>query len=384
MRIRLVICAAAAALSASCLPVPFDLGLSQSAAAVKKMTLDNSALITLSGGTDPSAHDFAFYPALTAAGLDYSNGFVLSQRNLDVSLSLVQQSGSSYTSFTQQSWTIANPDPHMPPYVAGPMQTGLSYLFLMTFDAVLNTTASPFNANQYMGIWGDPAAHAITILNSPNTRMFDLVSSDPGIFNMAVVGASIYAGSAGNDTMHWLGLQMPSSSAYIELSYTFNSGGLGGSVKPHGLAWYGLPFIPSGITRCSYFYDENQGADASRFPNRSFASWWDASSGTWICYAWEGPPAFPPVMNKQLPINHRLDALLSTGQLFSTEGGTGRLYDRDGNLLATFPLGSLVYIGEHYVGGVPRCYFSQSLVFDRTQHFNVYWIQTNQLSTLAN
>jgi hypothetical protein len=133
----------------------------------------------------------------------------------------------------------------------------------------------------------------------------------------------------------------------------------------------------------TYFYDENQLGDAVRLLNRSFASWWDDSSGSWVSYAWWEQPA-GTFHNMRLPTNHRLDALLSTGQLLSTEDGTGRLFDRDGNQLALFPLGTLAYVGEEYVGGVARCYFSQCLIYDKRVHFNVYWIRTDQLSMLAN
>ncbi len=85
----------------------------------------------------------------------------------------------------------------------------------------------------------------------------------------------------------------------------------------------------------------------------------------------------------QIPIDHRVDAMLSTGQLLSTEGGTGRLYDRDGTLLAAFPLGNLRLLSEEYVGGVARIYFSQYLEFNNSGHFNVYWIRSDALATLG-
>ena len=133
-----------------------------------------------------------------------------------------------------------------------------------------------------------------------------------------------------------------------------------------------------------YFYDDNAAADPSRVDNRSFASWYDTSSSSWVNYAWwQSPTGVGSIFSMRLSADHRLDALLSTGQLLSTEDGVGRLYDRDGNLLATFPLGNLTYIAEEYVGGVPRCYFSQCLVYDGQLHFNVYWIPTDQLGTLG-
>jgi hypothetical protein len=130
-----------------------------------------------------------------------------------------------------------------------------------------------------------------------------------------------------------------------------------------------------------YYYDENPSVDSARLPNRSYASWYDASAGSWKCATWWGTSASDW---KSLPaVTARVDALLSNGDLLSTEGGTGRVYDRDGVLLATFPMGSLVYLDEEYVGGAARAYFEQSFASDNLLHFNVYWINTDAIATLG-
>jgi len=381
MKTRTALLAAAAALFSSCLPVPFDLALSQSAATAQKMTRDNSTLLTISQGTDPSAHDFVFSPAVGAAGFDYTNGFVVYQRNLEAAVSLVQYNASSgtYDSFSQQSQTITNPDPRSPPFLVWPMKSGFSYLLAFIFDAI-----DPLGGNLYSMVWGDPATHSITPVGA------DMHSMLVALFGLdtVVLGASVSTDPAATyDMVHWLGTESGFPGNYVEFSFQANStspGGLAAPATPRGTSWYDLSsFIPNGLTRVTYFYDENQFGDPARSPNRSFASWYDSSSSSWVSYAWWEQPA-GTFFNKRLPIDHRLDALLSTGQLLSTEDGTGRLYDRDGNALATFPLGNLTYIAEEYVGGVPRCYFSQCLIYDHTLHFNVYWIRTDQLSTLAN
>jgi hypothetical protein len=381
---KLAFLSAAALLLSSCLPVPFDLALSQSAAIAKKMTRDNGPLMTINNYYNSSAHDFVLYPAVGAAGLDYSNGFVVSQQDLQVSLSLFQDSslsGNLASYFGQGAQTIANPDPHAPPYLAWPLKGGPSYLLAYTFDA-LNPTPPPPPGNSYFVMWGDPFAHAINQVNAGMSDLTNQVFSTFGLSGVTVLGASVSADpSPVFDMTHWLGMQ---AGLYVEFSLQASSAVPAPNPAPHGVGPYPLPFIPGGISRCMYFYDENQLLDPARAPNRSFASWWDASNGGWVSYAWEGPPAVPPATSMRLPIDHRIDALLSTGQLLSTEDGTGRLYNRNGNLLATFPLGNLVYIAEEYVGGIPRCYFSQALVYDQRVHFNVYWIRTDQLSTLAN
>jgi hypothetical protein len=366
-----------AALLTSCLPVPFDLTVSQGAASARRMTRDNGSLLTINQGIDPSAHDFVFYPSIAAAGLDYSYGFVVSQRDLEANIAFVKNNALSgnYDTVSQFQGVIGNPDPHAPPFSAWPVKSGPAYLLGFAFDAV-----NPL-WNLYSLFWGNPATFTLSqVGNSMNSQILTVFG-----LNAIMIGASVSADpSAGYDMIHWLGTQ---SSGYVEFIFQGSSAGLAfpPNPTPRGTAGYGLSFIPAGLARCTYFYDDNQSGDPARLQNRSFASWWDSTSSSWVSYAWwQSPTGLGSIFSMRLPVDHRLDALLSTGQLLSTEGGTGRLYDRDGNLQATFPLGNLIYIAEEYVGGVPRCYFSQCLVYDNKLHFNVYWIQTDQLSSLGN
>jgi hypothetical protein len=214
--------------------------------------------------------------------------------------------------------------------------------------------------------------------------MSSRISIDLGVGNAGVIGASVSPGDTAGTfkRVHWLAGNTGVPGQYLEIAGQVNAAALVMSATPRGLVWADLSaFIPNGLTRCMYFYDE----DPSRLPNRSFASWWDAGKGGWVSYAWwEEPTTGSGVyFRKQLPIDHRLDALLSTGQLLSMEDGTTRLYDRDGNLLATFALGALVFLGEEYVAGQARCYFSQALLYEHTLHFNVYWIATDKLASLV-
>jgi hypothetical protein len=85
-------------------------------------------------------------------------------------------------------------------------------------------------------------------------------------------------------------------------------------------------------------------------------------------------------------INHRIDALLTTGELFSTEDNTARVYDpttSTGSLEAEFVLGDLRFIGEVYIGGVPTMLFSQALWFNQQVTFNVYSLPTSKVKTLG-
>ena len=364
----IVLCLAAAAL-VSCLPVPFDQGISQGLATAGKMTQDNPGSITASYNQGGSAQGFTFYPSVAAAGgFDYSAGFITALDGLTVDMSGVS-GGMTYSGFNQP---VSNPDPHAPPYLGWPVKSGTSFLFGIVFDA-----QSPASSGYAIFQATPPSSFTVVTSSSLSSLVMSLGTGSP------VIGASVSASpSAASDLLHVIGTN-PATLFFQEAVFTVQSTGIVTSSTPRGTS-YPLPFIPSGLTRMVYFYDDNAAADPARVDNRSFGSWYDTPSASWVTWAWwETPTGSGMFSSKQLPVTHRLDALLSTGQLFSTEGGMGRVYDRDGNLQATFPLGNLTYIAEEYVGGAARCYFSQCLVYNRQLHFNVYWIRTDQLASLG-
>ena len=354
-------------LCTSCLPVPFDAGVSEAAAAASKMTRDNPALITGGYNGDGTATGFAFYPqVLSSGGFDYSTGFITSLDNQSVNIQAVAN-GSQFSGTNQ---FISNPDPYAPAYLGWPVKSGPSFLFGIIFDAL-----SPASGTGYALFQATPPS----TFTSTGSSLLSLVAPLGTV--TSVIGASVSASSSSSyDLLHILGA---GPTTYIEAIFQVQSSVVGGSSVPR--AAVALPFIPAGTTRVMYFYDDNEAAtDPARTDNRSFASWYDTSSDSWVSWAWwQTPTGSGPLSSMRLPISYRLDALLSTGQLLSTENGVGRLYDRDGNLIATFPLGNLVYIAEEYVGGVARCYFSQCLVYNNQLHFNVYWVPTGQLAALA-
>ncbi len=372
------VAAAAALLCTACMPVPFDLALSQAAGTAARMSRDVS--LSYDHGYDQSAHDFAFFPQVLAGGPDYSAGFVVYQRDLQLQIEAVRQGSPGHLDYYggQQS-TSSNPDPHAPPFGVWSLPTGTSHLLTFQFDSL-----DPFNRSGYT-LWHGDGSTSFNADAVYNGLMWNRISADLGVNNAAIIGASVSAGDVPGtfERAHWIGANTGVPGQYLEFSGQASGTGLVMSSTPRGLIWADLSaFIPSGLTRCTYFYDE----DATRLPNRSFASWWDSGSGGWVSYAWWETPATGSGLytHVRLPVDHRIDALLSTGQLFSTEDGTGRVYDRDGATLATFTLGNLVFLGEVYVGGSARCYFSQSLVYSHTLHFNVYWIASSQLATLGN
>jgi hypothetical protein len=118
---------------------------------------------------------------------------------------------------------------------------------------------------------------------------------------------------------------------------------------------------------------------------RSYVSVWDSpmSPGNWSTWVWiDNVPTFSHLTG----IGHRIDALLTSGELFSGEDNVGRVYDPTtpaGSLEAEFPLYDLKYVGEAYIGGTPTVLFSQALWSDGQVSFNVYSVPTSDLRKLG-
>jgi hypothetical protein len=83
-------------------------------------------------------------------------------------------------------------------------------------------------------------------------------------------------------------------------------------------------------------------------------------------------------------VSNRIDALLTSGQLLSTQDGTLRLYDASGNQLFSKPLNGLQYCYEAYVGSTPYVFFSLPLSLQHGEWvFNVYAIPTSAMGDLG-
>jgi hypothetical protein len=99
-------------------------------------------------------------------------------------------------------------------------------------------------------------------------------------------------------------------------------------------------------------------------------------------YRWDGAFTLTP-----LPVSGRIEALLTTDELFVVDGGSGVVYSPSGQRKYSFPMGSLHFAYESYIGGVPTLLFSL-IYWDRSGgdneefHIDVYSLPTSSLSTL--
>jgi hypothetical protein len=146
--------------------------------------------------------------------------------------------------------------------------------------------------------------------------------------------------------------QFSEASAFIGSSgFTYN-GSLYGTN-------YLLDFLPSYPRRLVYFHDAAT--------MRSFAQW--PTPEGWQTRAWWGTT--PAERQKLADITHRIEAVIDPSAggdgatyLLSTEDQIGRVYRYDGaahSLVAEFPLGTLAFIGEVFIGGTPMLVFSRAV-----------------------
>jgi hypothetical protein len=239
----------------------------------------------------------------------------------------------------------------------------------------------PFN-NTYVFASGDPVLNTLTT-TSP-LPMANLVSGTP--FNLLsapqVIGLSIYPDP--NMSFDWISVliqDQASPTSFLEGRFQFSAGTVttpGNSLR--GTTPYDLsPFAVTPANRVLYYYDPVPAVP------RSYVSVWSSpmAQGAWSTWVWTDSV---PSSSRLSGIDHRIDALLTTGELFSTEGNTGRVYDPTtptGHLEAEFTLGDLRFIGEVYIAGIPNVLFSHAVWFNRQVSFDVYSIPTSQLKSLA-
>jgi len=109
----------------------------------------------------------------------------------------------------------------------------------------------------------------------------------------------------------------------------------------------------------------------------AYASYFTGSS--WVCYLMTSSTSI------LLPgISSRIDAVLTSGDLLSTQDGTLRLYDSGGSLVSSMPLKGLQYCYETYVGPTPYVFFALPMALQHGNWvFNLYAIPTSSLRSLG-
>ncbi|HVP18682.1 MAG TPA: hypothetical protein VMU36_06765 [Spirochaetia bacterium] len=294
-------------------------------------------------------------PAVASLGaFNVQTGFIVTSYsgNEQLLFAYTDQSGNLQTTFVQ-GFPLNGADPNYPlyEYDATTSTTTAANIIVFFFNPT-NPAAS--NANLYTatlpsGPVSAPIGVTLSSIFSPNN----------------VLGASIFPNSGTPDTFNFL---LAGVSTYSSGSASVNTAppppfGAGTSTTGPALT------IPGSR---SFYY-------SSGTPGMSYASF--SSGGSWICEQWPTGSTTATVMPG---VTHRIDALLTTGDLLSTEGGVLRLYDPNGSLVLSVSLGGLQYCYEAYVGPTPYVFFSLPISLSHGDwDFRVYAIPTSSMRGLG-
>lgn len=112
----------------------------------------------------------------------------------------------------------------------------------------------------------------------------------------------------------------------------------------------------------------------------AYASHFEGSG--WVCYRWVPLSGAATILPG---VNHRIDAVLTSGDLLSTEGGILRLYDPSGSLVTSVQLGGLQFSYETYLGTTAYVFFTLPInLHGNGWSFKVYAIPTSGMRGLGN
>jgi hypothetical protein len=347
---------------ASCGVVPFDLALS--VGAVRGLTLEGMTGPLDKYGSGDELADSVLIPDIAGpTGLDPQNGYLLHTWSGSRQLTYAAwDAGRAMLAKLDSEASIGSSSDLYPQVVLHSIKGGTRSLAAFQFA-------------------GDPARFRVVVADPATNQMGVSLDEDLRSHNLALfgvtgnaIGASVApADDPARDTAYVLSRE-DGTQDYLEYGCDVAAGGLTGIAGLRGSVAYDLSWLlPTDLDRALYYFDP--------LANRSFACVWDSAAGRWRTFTWSGVTAGS---GGELPaVDHRIDALLTSGNLFSSEGGTGRIYGSGGGLVATFDLEGMMFVEERFVSGVARVLFSRTLVLDNAPWFLVYSVPTSDLGTLA-
>ncbi len=334
---------------ATCAP-PYIVELNTAAGLVNRMTLVGTLGIVSPGSS--SANNVRFLPVKPTAsdlsGVNIRSGFVVTSSSTTQNFQYVSldSSGKAQT-YGGNGFSSVTSDPNYP---------------VNQFEVTTTTTTANLVALHY----GSSGASELYRVD-PSTGSFQTTISEglSGVFAYPALGISVMPMPGAPDVFNFL--FEDSTGTYFGEGYATIDTSFATVFTPQY-----EDFPPYILPVQRYFYYRNQAGTLS------YAS--SYSGGSWTCYQWA-----PSTTAVVLPgATHRIDALLTTGDLLSTEGGTLRLYDSNGNQVLSVSLGGLQYCYEAYVGTTPYVFFSLTMSLREDKYaFNVYAIPTSAMRGLG-
>jgi hypothetical protein len=335
-----------------CAPPYFD-ALNAAAGLTRQMTnVGTIGAVSM----DSNVSDVRFLPprstAATIADMNIQSGFVLHTQGAYQHLQFVFPGSSGFAQSTgSDPLQLTSTDPNLPRYeYLVTTSAGNPAVIVILYD----TTVSTYKVDV-----ADPIA--MTMTNGAVNQFTTLFASQYPI------GAALLPSPApGPDSVVFL---MSNAGTLSEGPATLNgtvTGLTSGGIQ--GLATAPVPAMAQ--SRSLAFYNPTTA--------QGYASYLVSGSWQTVSYTSTGSPTLLP------GVTHPLMAVLTTGDLLSTDGGVLRLYDPGGNLLRSLALNGLQYCYEAYVGSTAYVFFSLPMVnTHRDWSFNVYAIPTTSMRSLG-
>ena len=341
----------------SCAP-PYSAELNTSAGLAKQMTLLGTLGPVKSPDGDSTTAIMLLPPKPTAATtsldqLSLVSGFLVSKSPGQESLSWAIQGsdGSVQTTNSNGGFSLAGADPNYPYFAYNVITT------TTTANMLVYLIGAP-TGNGYQAFTADLAN--AQFLSPPSLTTFLSYFG-----TQTVLGAQVFPLS-GSDQFNFF---LNNAGTLQEDTATFASPNFNPytTATPPGLALPGLGY------RALYYQNGQSGA-----ASLSYASYYTA--GRWVCYQWNTSPTSQTQLTG---VTNRIDALLSNGDLISTQDGTLTIYDSNGSEVNSVDLRGMQFCYEAYVGTRPYVFFSLSLSFPhQSWAFRAYAIPTSQLRGL--
>ena len=343
----------------SCAP-PYSAELNSSAGIAGQMTL----LGTIGPVNSPDGNStkaIKFLPikptaaTATLSQLGAVSGFLVSESPGSESLRFAFQdsSGNVQTTNNAGSFSLAGADPHYPLYEYDVITTTTTANILVYY---LGNSASPGN-NTYQCFTAAMPNGPLQAVTNPPTFFTGLFASS------AVLAAQVFPLSAAPyDRFNFL---VSIGTTYGDATASFASTSFSsGSTTTNNVPLPGAGFR-------TLYYEGPLGSP-------SYASYFTA--GNWVCWQWTPATSSAPTLTS---VTRRIDAVLTNGDLVSTQDGTLTIYDFNGTELNSVPLGGMQFCYEAYVGTTPYVFFSLSMGFShQSWAFRVYAIPTSALQGL--
>jgi hypothetical protein len=348
----------------SCAPPPFDLSLSQAQFTAGRMTplAGIGPIDTRMTPVDPGSLAFLPDRTDTALGVRFDRGFIIAQDSYRISMYFALDKGAgAWEAYRGWGDDFLGSDGFVPKFqiqtVKDPSPDNIA---VITYD-----DGNPTKARIGFGLGDEPGRQII--FTGGTDLQPQIVSDFPFPPSSVAIGSNIYpTTSTLGEKSHFLVREGPGS--YREVAWDLSTA-LSAPTLIRATA-VALPFLDT-RNHSLYFHSPATGY--------SYAGFYDQTTSAWSYWRWNS--ALAPVSLSG--ITGRIDAVLTTGELFSNAGGFGRVYDPDGKLLASFPTGSLTFLFEAYLYGTPYMLFSQSFRAGDQLYFGVYGVPTGNLNSLT-